>query len=88
MFAILISDETMPKIRQVEKLNDHDKESIQRYYCNRRVDYYFITGYVTRYEKFIPWTVLPAVAFVPNFDHDPEKIKSDWVQIVRMKISR
>lgn len=88
MHAILISEDTLPKIDEVDKLNDRDKASIRRYYVNRRVDYYFITGYVTKYEKFIPWTILPALAFTQYFDHDPEKIKTDWVQIVRMKVLR
>ena len=84
MFAIVVSDETMPKIRQSSQLTDKDKSAVEQYCLNRpRSKYYVITGYVTRRGMVMNWTFLPHHLFEKNFEFDPEKIKTDWDQIVR-----
>lgn len=83
MFAILISNETMPKINEVEVLSDSFKTVLGSLYCNKRIDWYLITGFVTERGGIMPWNILPAFVFIPKFEHDEEKIKTDWDIIVR-----
>jgi hypothetical protein len=84
MFAILIAHDNMPKIE--EHLNDENPTipwMITELNANSNRDWYFVTGYVKRSGEFINWTILPAYVVENNFEYDPDKINTDWDQIVR-----
>lgn len=84
MFAIQISTETAPKISQSDALSSTDKDMIAKLYlAPRRFAWYLITGYVDHHGGVRDWAVLPEPTFVRHFDFEPEKIKTDWSQIVR-----
>ena len=82
MFAILISEENMPKIEKEAPTRPYLIESV-RSYLGLSADWYFVTGYVDHKGRFKPSTVLPAYIIDENFEYDPVKIKTDWDQIVR-----
>lgn len=82
MFAILMSEDTLPKILEVDALTDKDVAFLKTCCTKQR---YFIRGYVSRRGALIPWTILPSYLFTPIFEHDEIKIQTDWDLIVRMQ---
>lgn len=83
-FAILITEENLPKMAEVEGAPPNQLAYISRYYVDHRVDWYYVTGYVSRKGGPVhPWSIFPASVFVPNNDFDPEKIKTDWTIYTR-----
>lgn len=88
MHAIQITEENMAKIVESNGLTEKDKASIGRYYArNQRHTWYFIRGYVTQRGKHIDWCVLPAANFEHGFEFSPEKIRTDWDQVVRKRVN-
>lgn len=79
MFAILITQETLPKILDEPNLTDFDIASLKMFVDK---NYYCFTGYVTKKGKFVPFIILPQI-FMKAFEYDEEKIKTTWDQIVR-----
>lgn len=81
MFAILIKSENVPKIRE-SGLSD-DLLVAMVIALTSRKNWYAVTGYIKRNGEFIGSTVLPAFVIEEHFEYDPDKIKTDWDQIVR-----
>lgn len=79
MFAILISEETLPKIVETHGLTQAEIDWLPK--CINK-DRYFVTGFVDLRGQVWPWIFLPRY-LLKNFEHDEEKIKTDWDQIVR-----
>lgn len=82
MFAILITNQNMPKIVQEELLPTSILRAIQIYLAKRE-RWYLIRGYVTLWGNLEPWALLPAWILERRYDIDPDKIKTEWSQIVR-----
>lgn len=82
MFAILISEENMPDIAD-SGVFDKQPVSNVSLYLNRPRPWYFIRGYVTLRGTLDEWAVLPAYMLEETFDYDPDKIKTDWTNLVR-----
>lgn len=82
MFAILISEDNLKKILESDSV-PHENRTALEYFLRHREDWYIITGYVTRFGSFESYAILPGYVFRPTFDYDPEKIKTEWNQIVR-----
>lgn len=83
MFAILATQENMPKIAEVETIRTHDRNYIERYYVNSQKDWYVVRGYVSLRGNVHDWSIFPAEYFRRYYDYDPEKIQTDWAQAVR-----
>lgn len=86
MFAIEITTENMPKIQECEALQKHNEDTLNAYLANyekRGKRWYAIRGYVTRQGRVQDFAILPAYVFENEFEYDPDKIKTDWDQIVR-----
>lgn len=82
MFAILISEENVSKIDQVEFLTDKDKTAV-RQYLRSKFCWYFVRGYIGVRGELHDWTVIPHYLLRQSFEYDPDKIITDWDQIVR-----
>lgn len=82
MFAIEITIQNMPKIRQYEKMSDEDKANLELYLRSPKV-WYLVTGYVPRRGPLIDWIILPANILDKCYDYNPLRIKTNWDQIVR-----
>lgn len=80
MFAILISEENLPKILETPTLTDRDIAFLKTCCGKQR---YFVTGYVTGRGRFLPWIFFFQKAFEQKFEYDPTTIQTDWDQIVR-----
>jgi hypothetical protein len=82
MFAILISNENMPKILEsVTPTTDHHPDF--QIFLNSEKTWYLVTGWVGTRGDVIDWTIMPAYMLEEKFEYDPNKIKTDWDQIVR-----
>lgn len=82
MFAILISEENMPKIQEVLDTSVRPLHTVDMY-IRHPADWYFIQGYIPYIGAPEPLAILPGYVFETNFEYDPDKIKTDWDQIVR-----
>lgn len=82
MFAIEITIENMPKIRQSEVLSDKDITSLELYLRSPKV-WYLVRGYVPSRGAPVDWVILPAYKFEKDFDYHPIKIKTNWDLIVK-----
>jgi hypothetical protein len=81
MFAIEISEENMEKIAESGILTIERLNAIGGVYLPARANYYFVRGFFVDSE--IRWTVLPEFILSEEYNYDPDKIKTDWDQIVR-----
>lgn len=80
MFAILISEQNMDKI--LERVTPTpERHPDFNFYLKRERKYYVITGYVTEMGRVIDWVVLPDF-LLKHYEHDKNKIETDWDQIV------
>ncbi len=84
MFAILCNKDNLEKIVESGALDEMQIEAVKRYYIPDSRDEVFITGYVNRRGRVMPWAVLPMLIFKQSFDYDPIKIQTDWDIIVRL----
>lgn len=82
MFAILINEENMPKIR--ERITVDSELANAMTYLRMPKIWFVVTGFVTESGKYFPYAVLPAYMLKNDFDYDPVKIQTDWDQIVRL----
>lgn len=82
MFAILISEENMPKI--LESRDDLSGSTTRWLATLFEKQWWFITGYVDLKGAVHDWSVLPASYTTRYFEYDPIKIQTDWDQIVRL----
>ena len=84
MFAILISEENLPKINE-----DQEKypESLAHFfpdpYLNHPKNWYYVSGYYSEGRGDISWAAFPEYFLVKKYEFDPTKIQTDWDQIVR-----
>lgn len=84
MFGILMNDSNIEKIVEHQKtLTPTEAHLAPDLYLNRGNDWYYIRGYVDSNGRAGTWAAYPAHVFVKTFDFDPDKIKTDWDQIVR-----
>ena len=83
MFAIKITTMTLPMIR--ERMGDEKFESSNlELFVDRSIDWFLITGYVNLSGvRSTEFALVPQYIFNKTFDHDPEKVHTDWVNIVR-----
>jgi len=74
----------MLKILEADILERKEEEGLGLYLRHPK-DWYLIRGYVPSWGGE-PWkfAVLPANTFDECFEHDAEKIRTDWDQIVRI----
>lgn len=82
MFAIELSVENLPKIRQLDFLSSVDKTEIEVYVRSDKT-WYFVRGYVNSRGVLEPWAVFPEYILNRSYDFDPVKIQTDWGIIVR-----
>lgn len=82
MFAILLTRENEEKILQSGVIHDADLATLEVYLRNLH-EWYLVRGYVDDRGRLMDWTVLPAYRFTKNFEHNPDKIQTDWDMIVR-----
>lgn len=84
MFAILISEKNLPIIKEhQDELSPSLGHFYDKPYLASLVDWYYIRGYVTEKGALESWAAYPEEYFTRKFDYNPEKIKTDWDQIVR-----
>lgn len=83
MFAILISQENMPKIEKFKERFAGEVDFQTSMYLNSNSLWYFVTGYYDRRGRTLDWTILPAYVLEEDFEFDAEKIRTEWDQIVR-----
>jgi hypothetical protein len=83
MFAILISEENLPKIREHQaSLPESRQHILESVYINVQTDWYYIQG--AHDENFdASWSAVPQHFLDRMYEYDPEVIKTDWDQIVR-----
>lgn len=83
MFAILISAENLPKIREhQESLSTSHSHTLSRVYLNSRKEWYYIRG-VLDGSLNPSWSAIPKYVLDKTYEYDPIKIQTDWDQIVR-----
>lgn len=82
MFAILITEENLPKIRETGLLSQGDEYSLD-VYLRSFADWYFVRGYVPLRGEVWDHTVLPRYVLHENFQIDLNKAATDWDLIVR-----
>ena len=80
MFAILIAEETLPKI--ICDGFDTNRHNLNHFIRHHR-NWYFIRGYVSGTGRILDWVIFPEVTLSDAFEYDPERIQTDWDQIVR-----
>lgn len=83
MFAILISEENLPKIQEHQA--ELPKESARIYspaYLNSNVDWYYVRGLHGIQGAGNTWGCYPQEFFSREFEYDADKIKTDWSQVV------
>lgn len=78
MHAILISEDNFDKIKEEVNLDERDTKFLKT--CFNK-DRYFVTGFEFRGEM-LPWTFLFGHKLRANYQYDPDKIKTDFDQIV------
>jgi hypothetical protein len=84
MFAILISEENLPRIAEhQETLDPSLAHFIEKPYLSSRVNWYYIRGYVSEVGKPESWAALPEHYLIRGYEFDAEAVKTDWDQIVR-----
>jgi len=84
MFAILISEENLPKIKEHQNsLHSLDERLYARPYHTSPVNWYYVRGYVDQKGTLVSWTCFPEELFNRLFESNAEKVKTDWDQIVR-----
>jgi hypothetical protein len=81
MFAILITEENMPKILQDR--HDLDANTVGWFTTLFNKKWWFISGYVDHRGILHSWSVLPLSYTKRYFEYDPIKIQTDWDLIVR-----
>jgi len=84
MFAIEITDETLPKImvHQAE-LDEVAACFVPECYVNKNIKWYYIRGYITERGALETWAAYPESHFNKAFEHNSDKIKTDWDIVVR-----
>lgn len=82
MFAIEFNEDNLPKILKSANLTVGETEQLCNLFITR--EYVFINGYYDTRNRLQDWAILPKFVFVHSFVHDPETVKTDWDQIVRM----
>lgn len=82
MFAIKLTEDNFPKILLTPTLSIAKAQAISELYFHR--NYIFVAGYVDHFGRVTGWDIIPEFVFKKFFDYDPEKIKTDWDQIVRL----
>lgn len=82
MHAILITEKNMPTILDRLPLGVPEQLAIT-FYLNHNVEWYLITGYYTRRGVYDDWAIIPASVLKQTYEHDADKIKTDWDQIIR-----
>lgn len=81
MFAILISEETLPKI--VDSVSDLSLNTVTWLDTCVGKKRYFVRGYVDRRGALHPWVFLPEYYLVKFYDVDLIKAQTEWDQIFR-----
>lgn len=82
MHAILITPDTIDKIKDTRLLTLQEFEALKRLHLHRNS--VFITGFVPRIGPQVPWTILPDFMLEEHFEYNPLTIRTDWDQIVRL----
>ncbi len=84
MFAILISEENLPKIHEHQATLFKDVNIIyESVYINAAVDYYYVQGLIDQ-KGNLSWGAYPEEFFLRNFDCvDINKAKTDWTIVVQ-----
>jgi len=82
MHAILITEESMPKIisRERAHLNLQDLVFLQTCIGKNR---YFVSGYYDGRGRLGTWMMMPQHVLDKSYEYDPAKIQTDWDQIIR-----
>lgn len=84
MFAIHISEETMPLIKEhQDTLPSGVGRILESAYLTSLTEWYYIQGYVNNNGGVESWAAFPEYILVRQFEYDPIKIQTDWDQIVR-----
>lgn len=82
MFAIQITEENMPEI--LNSLPQIREENVMLdMYARHTRDWFIIRGFVPHIGSMTDWAILPAYILKLKYEYDPNKIKTDWDQIVR-----
>lgn len=81
MFAMHINSDTIGKLMDSD-ISSHLKTALIITRSSTK-SWYFVRGYVLRGGPYVGDTILPAYVVEQLFEHDPNKIKTDWDQIVR-----
>lgn len=82
MFAIELTSLTLPEIYLLDIFTNVDKVELEIYVRSAR-PWYFVRGYVNSSGALEPWAVFPEDILRRSYDYDPDKIHTDWDQIVR-----
>ena len=83
MFAIELSEDNLPQILQTSTLFVAEAQIMTDLYFRSPRTYYFIKDYFDRNGRQQGWGILPEFVLKDFFEYDPDKIKTDWDQIVR-----
>lgn len=82
MFALLINSDNLEKISQVYDISEKDMAEI-RIFTISSLKWYLVRGYVSLRGEPQDWVILPEYIIHNKYEYDPEKIDTDWDQIVR-----
>lgn len=83
MFAILISEENLPKIREhQETLPVSQQHILERVYLNAPSNWYYVQGVLDASQN-LSWSAIPQNFLDKLYEHDPNVIQTDWDQIVK-----
>jgi hypothetical protein len=82
VFAIEFNEVTLPKILQIHGMTVKEAQGLTDVFLKK--DYVIVSGYYNDRTPLSDWEILPKYVFTETFDFNPEKIKTDWDQIVRL----
>lgn len=81
MHAIAFNEANLPKILKTYGITVEEVQGLSNVFMHR--DYVFMTGVVfSDNAPYRDWAILPMFAFAKNYEFDPDKIQTDWDQIV------
>ena len=85
MFAIKITEDNMETITESGVFATKPKNFVAMFLSRsqRGGDWALIRGYVPDRGAIIDWAVLPKFVLDEFFDYDPDKIQTDWTNLVR-----
>lgn len=82
MFAILIADENVELLSEFQIEHDIPVDHVLSYLICKS-EWFLVRGWQSPRGGLKVWTCLPGYIIRENYEFDPEKIKTEWDQIVR-----